>query len=67
MTERIENVVELKNNVLMAMDENGKYHAFDINGNEIIPGVFDYLSPVSAGKMLGYREGEGWMLLSICG
>jgi len=51
----------------VAMDENGKYHAFDINGNEIIPGVFDYLSPVSAGKMLGYREGEGWMLLSICG
>ncbi|MBE6672336.1 MAG: WG repeat-containing protein [Ruminococcaceae bacterium] len=48
-----------------AVDANGKYHVFDTEGNEIIPGVFDYVSPLSMGKMLCYKEGEGWMLLAL--
>ena len=47
-------------------DQSGKYHAFDTNGNEIIPGVFDYLSAPSMGMILAYRQEDGWMLFSLC-
>lgn len=46
-------------------DAMGKYHVFDTEGNEVVPGVFDYISSLSAGKMLCYREGQGWLLLSL--
>ena len=49
----------------VCVDVSGKYHAFDTEGNEIIPGVFDYISPLSMGKMLGYKKEEGWMLFSL--
>ena len=49
----------------VAEDVNGKYHVFDTEGNEIIPGVFDYISDLSMGKMLCYKEGEGWILLTL--
>lgn len=48
-----------------AKDTNGKYHVFDTEGNEVIPGVFDYVSSLSMGKLLCYKENEGWMLLTL--
>ena len=49
----------------VAIDQNGRYHVFDTEGNEIIPGVFDYVSSVSMGQLLCYRKNEGWMLLTM--
>ena len=49
----------------VCVDVNGKYYAFDTNGNEVIPGVFDYISSFSMGKMLGYKKEEGWMIFSL--
>ena len=46
-------------------DADGKVGAMDVNGNFVIPQVFDYISPVSEDRMVAYSEEAGWVLLRL--
>lgn len=47
---------------LSVVKYDGKYGVYDTVGNEILPLLFDYISPVSGGKIVTYSEEFGFIV-----
>ncbi|MBQ4065050.1 MAG: WG repeat-containing protein, partial [Clostridia bacterium] len=46
-------------------NESGKWGLLDRNGNEILPFAFDYLSPVSGGRVAAFSAERGWEIYGV--
>jgi hypothetical protein len=47
---------------LAVVKRGDKYALYDTSGNIVLPAIFDYISPVSMGKIIAYEENKGFML-----
>ncbi|MBO7148347.1 MAG: WG repeat-containing protein [Clostridia bacterium] len=47
---------------LAVVKQGEKYALYDTSGNVVLPAIFDYISPVSMGKIIAYEQEMGFML-----